>query len=152
MDPTWQQIEGTPTPVEPTAFVRDLEARVGWHRQVRGLPALKPLDSLTEAARSHGQRMRDLGFVAHADPHDQSDPMTRVQRSGTASWALVSENIAAGQWEAEQVMRGWLDSPHHRANIERVVVDSLGTAVVVGGEHRTYTVQLYAKSSPGIRL
>lgn len=141
----WQHIAGVPQPIRSPDFVRDLESRVAWHRHARLLSPLEPVNALAEAARQHGERMRNMRFLAHHDPFDHSDPMKRVRRLDKSLWTIVSENIAAGQWEAAQVMRSWLDSPGHRGDIERPGLDSIGTGVVVGGEHRSYTVQLYAK-------
>jgi uncharacterized protein YkwD len=31
---------------------------------------------------------------------------------------MAAENIAAGQWSAQQVLDSWLSSPGHRRNIE----------------------------------
>lgn len=146
MDPIWQQVEGTPQTIVPLEFVQDLEARVDWHRQIHGLSPLQSSDVLAHAARHHGERMRDMHFFAHDDPFDRSDPIKRVRRFDKSLWLVVAENIAAGQWAATQVMQGWLNSPGHRANVERAGLDAVGTAVVLGGEHRSYTVQLYAKS------
>jgi uncharacterized protein YkwD len=134
---------GTPQPVEPARFVLELERGVGRHRVSHGLSKIRRDPILRAAALLHAERMRDKDFFDHVDPHDHSSVMDRVMRVGSRRWTLIAENIAAGQWTPEQVLQGWLDSPGHRANLERANLTSGGTAIVSGGRHRTYIVQVY---------
>src|SRR5437764_1209361 len=60
-------------------------------------------------------------------------------------WSLIAENLAAGQWRAEQVVAGWLGSPTHRSNLLIADTTHGGTAVLVGGRCRTHFVQLYGR-------
>jgi uncharacterized protein (TIGR03382 family) len=96
-------------------------------------PPLKWHDDLGRAARFHSQDMVDNRFFAHESsdgtPFDQ-----RIVRfySGLAS----GENIARGyQTSRNAVLRGWMCSPGHRANIMRDMFDEIGTSRVAG----TYT-------------
>jgi uncharacterized protein YkwD len=129
--------------LNPQGMARDLEAAVNGHRQRIGLRPLNPHGVLAAAARQHSQRMRNLGFFEHTDPRDRTSAVERVRAVDRKRWALIAENLAAGQRTAAQAFEGWLDSPGHRVNLEHPHVASVGTAVVLDGPLRTYITQLY---------
>lgn len=76
------------------------------------LASATPLES---AAQSHAQDMATREYFAHK-AKDGSEPRDRVRGAGYAA-RLSGENIAFGAESAEEVVRGWLASPGHCANI-----------------------------------
>ncbi|GII23736.1 CAP domain-containing protein [Planosporangium mesophilum] len=70
---------------------------------------------LAAAARAHSADMADRRYFAHDTP-DGVGVGTRVTNAGY-QWSAVGENIAKGQQDATAVLRAWLNSPGHRANI-----------------------------------
>lgn len=127
----------------PRDLARELESLVAEHRRSLGLSTVHRHRVLIGAAARHCERMRRLGFVDHHDPWDGSDPYDRVRSGEQRSWAVIAENIAAGQSSARQVLDHWVASAGHRANLERPGLNAIGTAVVTGGALRTYTTQVY---------
>ena len=89
---------------------------VNQERRNAGLNELKMDADLMEAAM---QRAAELVFsFSHTRPSGQS--------CFTVSDKAFGENIAAGYWNADLVMNGWMNSEGHRANILREYYTSIG--------------------------
>ena len=86
-------------------------------------------EALARAARVHALDMERNDFFDHAGS-DGSDPLTRVLRAGYGPRA-AGENLAFNQETPEEVVRGWLASPHHCANIMDPRFRELGVAYVI---------------------
>jgi uncharacterized protein YkwD len=104
-------------------------------RAASGLPALRRVGPLESAAQSHSEAMRsatDGGpvFLSHTDP-DGSSMADRVSRAGY-QWFSLGENIAAGQRTPDEVVRGWMNSSGHRANILNGAFRDIGIGLAVG--------------------
>jgi uncharacterized protein YkwD len=87
---------------------------------------LSPL--LERAAHVQAADMADHNFFEHTGS-DGSHPSDRVTRAGYG-WRTVAENIAAGARDADSVVRGWLNSPGHCANIMGAQYREMGVAYV----------------------
>lgn len=102
------------------------------HCGQESLAAARPLawsDALARAARAHALDMERHDFFDHTGS-DGSDPFTRIARTGYRPRA-AGENLAFNQESPEDVVRGWLASPHHCANIMDPRFRELGLAYVV---------------------
>jgi uncharacterized protein YkwD len=99
-------------------------------------PAVRWSTKLEAAAKAHSTDMRDRDYFAHEHP---SGPKLS-QRLATVgyTWSAYGENIAAGYGSLEAVMKGWLNSPGHCANIMSANFTEVGLALVNGGSKRTY--------------
>jgi uncharacterized protein YkwD len=91
-------------------------------RAARGLRPLRPTASLAAAARRHSSQMGRRGFFAH-ESADGTPFWRRIERfygpRGFRSWE-VGENIfwrSPASTAAISVVRSWLASPSHRANV-----------------------------------
>ena len=93
-------------------------------RAEAGLPELVVDCRLMGRARRHANRMASEGFFAHS--------------SG------ATENIAHGQPHATAVVRTWLNSPGHRANILSRSSTRIGVAGVVSRDGKIYWVQQFS--------
>lgn len=89
-------------------------------------PVLQLADELQCAARVHTRDMAQRGFFDHDNPEGES-PFDRMQRAGYV-FAAAGENIAQGYPTAAAVVRGWLESPGHCANILSPEFDETGIA------------------------
>lgn len=86
------------------------------HREVVANAEDLSLDgTLSEIARNFAQDMKDRGYFSHRSP--EGETMTSRLREGGAVYRAAGENIARGQKSPEVVMRAWMNSPGHRANI-----------------------------------
>jgi uncharacterized protein YkwD len=83
------------------------------------MPSAEPLerdDVLRGVARNYSRRMAEEGFFDHFDPQGRS-PEDRVAAAEFQGAGPIGENIAQGYLTAEDVVRGWLDSPGHCTNM-----------------------------------
>ena len=98
-------------------------------RAFAAAPPLAWSEVLAAAARRHALDMERHHFFDHTGS-DGSDPMLRITRAGYAVRA-AGENLAFNQESAAEVVRGWLASPHHCANLMDPRFRELGLAFVV---------------------
>ncbi len=87
-------------------------------------------DRLTRAADDYSDVMASSGVMSHTGP-DGSTMTTRVEAAGYR-WSTLGENIARGQADAASVMKSWMNSPGHRANILNCSFKELGVGVHFG--------------------
>ena len=115
--------------------------RTNAERVRRGLRALTVDQRLAAAAQAHSADMVQRGFFAHESP-DGRQVWDRAVAAGYA-YRKVAENIAAGQRSAEEVVRGWMESPGHRANILDGDLAQIGVGRVEGGSYGVYWTQVF---------
>jgi uncharacterized protein YkwD len=90
---------------------------------------LEPAPELDKAALGHAQDMATRDYFSHKG-RDGSTPAQRATRAGYR-WRSIGENIAAGPATAEIVVRGWLESPDHCANLMSPRYTAMGIAYAV---------------------
>lgn len=88
---------------------------VNQHRMEMGLQPLSVFSALQEAASLRARELYRSPSHTRPDGSDYSTVFSQLDIPAT-SWA---ENIASGQKDAADVMNSWLNSPGHRANIEK---------------------------------
>lgn len=71
-------------------------------------------------------------------------PMSEVSRKCPGS-PYVGENVAMGYRDPEAVMRGWMNSSGHRANIMNGNYKKLGVGVAKGSDGRLYWTQNFSR-------
>jgi len=115
--------------------------RTNAERARHGLRALTVDRRLAAAAHAHSADMVQRGFFAHESP-DGRQVWDRAVAAGYA-YRKVAENIAAGQRSAEEVVRGWMESPGHRANILDGDLTQIGVGRAEGGSYGVYWTQVF---------
>jgi len=82
-------------------------------------------------------------FMGHRGT-DGSEVGVRVTRTGYR-WSSVGENVAAGQPDAETVVKAWLDSPGHCENIMGPQFREMGVAFALApkGDLRILWAQVF---------
>ena len=73
--------------------------------------------------------MADHDKMTH-DGSDGSTPAERVERAGY-HYQTTGENVAQGQKTCEEVIRAWMNSPHHKENILKPEFTEIGAACYV---------------------
>jgi uncharacterized protein YkwD len=156
-DETWMVLAepfAPPRPQEMSAVARrvlDLvnEARSRSRRCGRdGFLATTPLAisaTLERAALAHAKDMAAGDFIGHRGS-DGSTPDVRADRVGYL-WLSIGENVAAGQTDAEEVVRGWLDSPSHCSTLmdPRYTESGIAYALNPHSEHGIYWAQAFGR-------
>lgn len=110
----------------------------------RAAPPLTASATLDKAAQAHAADMAKNDWFEH-EGTDGSTPAKRVERQGYR-WGAVGENIAVGAATAEQVVKGWIESPGHCTNIMSPQFTQMGIAYVVnpGSKGGIYWSQVFA--------
>ena len=114
---------------------------VNRERAAKELPLLKWDEGLARAARKHAELMAEQYLVLHRLP-GEADLATRAREAGV-SFSHITENIGMAAY-AGRFHDGWMHSPGHRANILDAAIDSIGIAVVDGGE-QLFAVEDFAR-------
>lgn len=99
----------------------------------RGKAGCSPVTAdpkLGTAAQLHSDDMAARDFFDHTNPDGQG-PQPRIDAAGYR-WSSWGENIARGQADAAAVMKSWMNSPGHRANILNCAFTDLGVGVHLG--------------------
>ena len=108
------------------------------HNRLRADAKLPPLaisSKLTAAAERHAKDMAAHEKMAHKGS-DGSSPIVRIKAVGYP-YRRVGENIAAGRFNIERLMKGWIDSPHHKQNILGSF-SQIGVACATGESGKRY--------------
>jgi uncharacterized protein YkwD len=110
------------------------------HNQIRadrGLPLLKENARLRRAALAHSGDMVSRGYFEHTTPSGTT-MVDRIRAARYVSprfgWAL-GENLAWGTGSLatpRSIMKAWMDSPGHRANVVKRAYREIGIGVVAG--------------------
>ncbi|MEU4744574.1 CAP domain-containing protein [Actinosynnema sp. NPDC023658] len=107
-------------------------------RSANGCPALAADARLAAAARAHSADMAAQDYFDHVSKDGRSF-VDRVKAAGYPTPG--AENIAAGQRTPEAVVKGWMESPGHRANILNCKLKALGAGMARGGSYGIYWTQ-----------
>lgn len=112
---------GVFVPVVDAAWEQEVVERVNAFRAENGVPPLKRVEALDDAARYHSADMAQDGYFDHNSYDRNGDSLTQVcgvwDRLHAYYSSPTGENIAAGYGNPEAVMEGWKNSSGHRANM-----------------------------------
>ena len=93
------------------------------------VPPLSLNTALERAALEHSKDMAVNNYMDHTG-RDGSSPADRITRTGY-KWRMVGENLASGIMTPEEAVAGWLQSPHHCANLMTARFTEMGVAFAV---------------------
>lgn len=110
-------------------------------RKVAGLNPLQIDNRLGEMAREKSKDMVVNGFFSHKSPAYGSP--FQMMRTFGITFQYAGENIASGYRTPEEVVKGWMDSPGHRANILKPEYTHIGIGYFYKnrGQYRHFWVQ-----------
>lgn len=105
-------------------------------RAAHGLRPFRVSGALRKAAVRHSRDMARRDFFSHTSPGNVSfaDRIQRARYRPRGSWS-VGENIAWGSGHLatpKSIVRGWMNSPGHRANILNGRFRAIGVGVARG--------------------
>jgi len=113
-------------------------------RGAHGCHPVRWNDKLGLAAQRHTRRMADANTLSHQLPGEAS-PGRRIQNAGY-DWTAWGENVGAGQPTAYAVVRAWMHSPGHRANILNCSFEHLGVGYAKSGNGTSYWTQDFGRN------
>lgn len=115
---------------------------VNSERGKENLPSLTLKPELTIAATKKGADMFDKNYWAHISPTGTT-PWQFITDSGY-QYVYAGENLAKSFDNSDEVVKAWMNSSTHRANIMKKEYTDIGLAVMNGrlnGEETTLVVQ-----------
>lgn len=132
-----------------TLYEQQAIDRANAERADQGLPPLKLVRALSDAARYHANDMAQDGYFEH-DTHDrvgrQLEWVCSVwSRIGSYYPSPGAENIAAGYATPQSMMSGWMDSGGHRDNILSMDYREVGVGYAQGGSWSHYWVMNFGQ-------
>jgi uncharacterized protein YkwD len=106
-------------------------------------PALHWSAKLGAAALAHSRDMAEHNYFGHKGSNG-STVATRVIDEDYL-WRSIGENVATGRAKPDQVVKGWLSSPDHCANIMNASFTEMGAAYAVNPKSDTiiYWTQVF---------
>ena len=125
----------TTTSTSVSAYENKVLQLVNAERQKAGLPALKMDESLRNVARKKSQDMQAKKYFSHTSP-TYGSPFDMMKKFGI-TYKTAGENIAMGQKTPEAVVKAWMNSPGHRANILKRGFTHIGVGYVANGSYWT---------------
>jgi uncharacterized protein YkwD len=109
-------------------------------RKDAGLPPLRVSEKLFKAARAHAANMAKQKKLTHT--LDDKDPGDRLKDVSYAhrGWA---ENVAEGQLTPAEVLKSWMESEGHKANILSQHTE-IGIGIATAADGTRYWTQVFA--------
>ena len=107
-----------------------------------GLPLLKYNSVLSESATKKAKDMFADNYWAHTAP-DGATPWDFLKSVGY-KYSVAGENLARDFYDTESLLKAWMNSPTHKANIVHPKYQEIGIGVVngtLGGIKTTLVVQ-----------
>ena len=129
------------TPAAPEApeigsdYEQQVVTLVNQERAAYGLPALGTNAQLADGAKLKSQYLHDNRYFDHNSP-TYGTPFEMMRALGI-TYSYAGENIAMGYSTPEAVVRAWMQSPGHRANILSANFTSIGVGYVADGGYWT---------------
>lgn len=93
-------------------------------RSKAGLKSFKVNNELSKVSRIKSQEMTDKNYFDHNSP-TYGSPFDMMKKFNI-SYKAAAENIAKGQKTPEEVVKAWMNSAGHRANILNGNLDQIG--------------------------
>lgn len=121
------------------AFIKEVVALVNAERAKEGLSPLTIDTNVQAAAMVRAQECEQL--FSHTRPDGSS--FATALKEQNVSYRRAGENIAWGQKTPEAVMKAWMNSSGHRANIMNPNFTTIGVGYYVNANGTPYWCQLF---------
>lgn len=107
-----------------SAFETKVVELTNVERSKAGLKPFKISNELSKVSRIKSQDMTNKNYFDHNSP-TYGSPFDMMKKFGI-SYKTAAENIAKGQKTPEEVVKAWMNSAGHRANILNSNLDQIG--------------------------
>lgn len=126
------------------ALVYDVVERTNEDRVQNGLPPLKLNNELCQAARWMAEDIGKHNSLSHTDSKGRALDK-RLTEFRYVPWAILGENLAAGQQTAERVFNQWRNSPKHKENMLRKEFTEVGVGLarLPDSPYKIYWIQTF---------
>lgn len=123
------------------AFIRQVVTLVNEERAKEGLSPLSIDTKVQAAAQVRAKECEQL--FSHTRPDGTS--FSTVLKEQNVSYRSAGENIAWGQRSPEEVMKAWMNSSGHRANIMNPNFTTIGIGYYENANGTDYWCQLFTR-------
>jgi uncharacterized protein YkwD len=100
---------------------------------------------LMRAAQLHAEQMARVGRLDHELPRAKYPRAEDRLKAVKYPWSSWAENVAYGPQDPANVLRSWMQSKEHRANILSTTVTELGVGCAADKDGRVYWVQVFGR-------
>lgn len=114
---------------------------VNIERQNAGLTPFTASTELSRVARLKSEDMGKNNYFSHTSP-TYGSPFDMMKSQGI-KYNTAGENIAKGYQTAQSVVKGWMNSSGHRANILNPSFKTLGVGTYTTGNGTIYWTQMF---------
>ncbi len=128
--------------VSPAMVVAGIFKNVNEYRRSIGLPALTLNEAASQQAYLHSKNMA-TGKTPFS--HEGFEQRVAVIKKTTGWITASAENVAYGKLTAKEVVKGWLNSPGHKKNIEGNYVYT-GIGIYQDGKGIIYFTQIFFRN------
>ena len=129
--------------VQARAMEREVVRLVNRERESRGLAPVRRTASVSRVARQKADDMCAHNYFSHTSP-TYGSPFDMMKKFGI-SYRSAGENIAKGYRTVDAVMKGWMNSSGHRANILSSSYTQLGVGYCIDSAGNGYWVQMFLR-------
>ncbi|WP_423407095.1 CAP domain-containing protein [Heyndrickxia sp. MSNUG] len=130
-----QQTAAAPTNPAVSAYEQKVVELTNQERAKNGLKPLALDTALSKVAREKSRDMQSKGYFSHTSP-TYGSPFDMMKKFGI-TYRSAGENIAMGQPTPEAVVKAWMNSEGHRANILNSGYTHIGVGHVASGNYWT---------------
>lgn len=124
-----------------SGYAAEVTSIVNQERSAKGLKALSYNSALGAVAQQKAEDMAKNNYFSHTSPTYGSafDMLAKAK----ISYRSAGENIAKGQTSASAVMKAWMNSSGHKANILSSSYSEIGVGCAVSSNGTKYWVQIF---------
>jgi uncharacterized YkwD family protein len=130
-----QQPAAAPTNTAVSAYEQKVVELTNQERAKNGLKPLALDTALSKVAREKSRDMQNKGYFSHTSP-TYGSPFDMMKKFGI-TYRSAGENIAMGQPTPEAVVKAWMNSAGHRANILNSGYTHIGVGHIASGNYWT---------------
>ncbi len=113
-------------------------------RAAKGLKPLTVNPLLCKAAKGHSENMAKTGIFEHEIGGKMAGARTK---DAGYQWSVCGENIGQGRapnWTVKNMMKSWMESKAHAANILQEEFTEIGVAIAKTEKGLPYFTQVFA--------
>ncbi|SKC35523.1 CAP domain-containing protein [Maledivibacter halophilus] len=125
------------------AMEKEVAKLTNIERQKYGLSPLNHNYKLSRVGRYKSEDMKNGGYFNHTSS-TYGSPF-EMMSDFKINYSTAGENIAMGQKSAQDVVRDWMNSSGHRANILSKNFTEMGVGYAKSSDERTYWTQMFIK-------
>jgi len=114
-------------------------------RAAEHLSPLRADARLVRAAQLQARQMARFGVMAHDVPRAEYPTFASRLEYARYPYRDAAENVARGYGTGTSVITGWMNSPHHRANMLAPDFTQVGTGFATDGAGERYYAEVFGR-------